>query len=345
MSATIITGKLAAATKALDGKTYYVLFEQTYEKNVYPHTPSWDCSYIGPIEGALRRIFLSAASCESGMLRSRNGEILPENFIASWLKELAKPVGFSVPDLELKFGGEYNAIIPTEKQQWALDVLARYGQTEMAERLQKYERLSLTFNEHAAMLSEIFDGDNIGAWRLIKHVPQWPERYAEHGYAPKSAKRVVVNLPKAMSMPNHKYLVSGEDGKWRCAGASWEIVQDYVASYWHTELSEPGAYKVRIKSLREALKSAPEMPSGMMVVVDERVEIDGYAKRTVEEARKLGTPTSTGFTIAMTPAVLQDSSLFWRICGLPRVCTTWEIGKCADEAAEDFASRQMDMFV
>ena len=40
MGSTVSTGKLAAAFKATSGKIMYVLFEETYEANCYPRTPS-----------------------------------------------------------------------------------------------------------------------------------------------------------------------------------------------------------------------------------------------------------------------------------------------------------------
>ena len=40
MGSTVSTGKLAAAFRATGGKIMYVLFEETYEANCYPRTPS-----------------------------------------------------------------------------------------------------------------------------------------------------------------------------------------------------------------------------------------------------------------------------------------------------------------
>lgn len=90
MGATVCTNKRAAAFLS-NGKAIYILFEETYEKNCYPHTPVWGCICIGYLEDALKRIFSSAAACESGSLQSRRGYIVPENYISSWMKELKEP--------------------------------------------------------------------------------------------------------------------------------------------------------------------------------------------------------------------------------------------------------------
>jgi hypothetical protein len=94
MGATVTCKKLVAAFAGA-GRVFYVLFEQTYEKNCYPHTPGWSCTYCGGIDGALRRIFRYASSCEGGMLQNRSGWITPEGYIAGWMKEMASPVRMS----------------------------------------------------------------------------------------------------------------------------------------------------------------------------------------------------------------------------------------------------------
>jgi len=71
--------------------------ESTYSKNVRPHTPSWECCYVGGIEGALKRIFSYAADCEGGLLQTPRGTTSPETYIRSWLRHLAAPV--EMPDL------------------------------------------------------------------------------------------------------------------------------------------------------------------------------------------------------------------------------------------------------
>ena len=91
MGATITTGKRAAAFRTNAGDVRYVLYEQTYCKNTYPHTPRWECGAIGSVEQVLRYVFRGAADCEGGMLRSQSGPLTPEGYIAGWLVELAAP--------------------------------------------------------------------------------------------------------------------------------------------------------------------------------------------------------------------------------------------------------------
>ena len=91
MSSTITRSKDVGAFYDRDHRVVYACFEETYESNVYPHSPSWSCIAIGHIEDVLERIFHRASSCEGGMLRSRTGNLTPEGYIGSWLDKLAAP--------------------------------------------------------------------------------------------------------------------------------------------------------------------------------------------------------------------------------------------------------------
>jgi hypothetical protein len=85
MGATVVTSKTVAAFRnPKNGDVIYVLFEQSYEKNCYPHTPSWDCRAIGTFEQVFRRVFMSGSSCEGGSLQVRGGNTKPETYIKGW---------------------------------------------------------------------------------------------------------------------------------------------------------------------------------------------------------------------------------------------------------------------
>ena len=51
MGSTVTTGRMAAAFRAKSGTVIYCLYEQTYEKNCYPHIPHWSVIYIGEARG------------------------------------------------------------------------------------------------------------------------------------------------------------------------------------------------------------------------------------------------------------------------------------------------------
>ena len=182
MGATITMGKIAAAFEANDGITYYALFEKTYEKNCYPHTPEWSCWALGTIAQVLRRVLIGACSCESGMLRGRSADILPENYIAAWLKELSEPVQFNDRTLQLKLSDGFRASIPGEQANWVRSVLLKNGHQKIADQLQQGDSVELSLYGFAKEITEIYDGDHIGPWRIMPNQPYEGQRNADLGY-------------------------------------------------------------------------------------------------------------------------------------------------------------------
>ena len=77
MGSTVTTGRLAAAIRAQSGATIYCLYEQTYEKNCFPHTPRWSAIYIGHSRGALRNVFGYASMSQGRTLKNRSCRMTP----------------------------------------------------------------------------------------------------------------------------------------------------------------------------------------------------------------------------------------------------------------------------
>lgn len=100
MGATVLVDLKTAALRRPDGSVVYFLFENTYEKNLYPHEPHWSCVAIGSYDQVLRRIFQGAAACEGGSLQGRGRGLLPETFIPRWQRALRAPL--TMPDVTVR---------------------------------------------------------------------------------------------------------------------------------------------------------------------------------------------------------------------------------------------------
>ncbi|AXW10006.1 hypothetical protein CJO90_05710 [Ralstonia solanacearum] len=100
MGATVLVDLKTAALRRPDGSIIYFLFENTYEKNLYPHEPRWSCVAIGSYEQVLLRIFQGAAACEGGSLQGRGCGLLPETFILRWQRALRAPL--TMPDVTVR---------------------------------------------------------------------------------------------------------------------------------------------------------------------------------------------------------------------------------------------------
>jgi len=318
MGATVTCKKLAAAFAGADGLVY-VLFEQTYEKNCYPHTPSWSCTYCGGIDGALRGIFRYASSCEGGMLQSRSGCITPEGYIAGWMKEMASPVRMPDCSIALQVSDSIYASVSAGNVETVCGILDCNGQAAAADAIRAGDQATLSLHRDAGAVASLCA--EIAPWRLIPSyaVPLYEPRDASLGYNPRPAASFEVARPAAFRIDDHNRLLQREDGSWFCAGWQYAIVGEFVGGLWEAERKAPGSFKKRIQAFRDALNSAEPVPAGTKVVVATQAPaLDDYRRRTCDQfvKRFLVKPTPEGFEAVPSRDNLYD------LCSL-RDNATW----------------------
>ena len=297
MGATVTCKKLVAAFAGA-GRVFYVLFEQTYEKNCYPHTPGWSCTYCGGIDGALRRIFRYASSCEGGMLQNRSGWITPEGYIAGWMKEMASPVRMSDCAISLQLGDSVCASISSGNVDAVCGILDSNGHTVAADAIRGGGQATLALHRDAVVVASLCA--TLAPWRLIQSyvAPLLEPRDRSLGYNPRLAAGLGVARPAAFKIDGDNRLLQREDGSWFCAGWQHAIVSDFVKGLWKVERKEPGSFKKRIQAFRDALKSAEPVPAGAKVVVSTQAPtLDDCRRRACDEFAKRFpvTPTQEGF--------------------------------------------------
>ena len=323
MGATVTTGKLAAAFATAAGKIIYVLFEQTYEKNCHPHRPEWSCTFIGPIEKAMKWIFLSASSCEGGMLQNRSGQITPEGYIAGWLKELASPVEFQDRPIELKMGNSFYSTVPAESIVGVCDQLKALGRQDIAAALQEGHSFSLSLHADAELIAQMYGSCYMSPWRIIRsQAPVHGLRNNSLGYAPTQAPSAKFNPPAFLKADRYNRLIQRENGTWYCGGWQYAIVGHFVCRLWEEELRAPGCYRARIKAYRDAVAGAPEIPEGMKVLVDLSVPLESVYRR--EWLAKLPneialTRTEKGYEIP----VAKTREILEKLVQIPEECSSW----------------------
>lgn len=96
----------------------------------------------------------------------------------------------------------------------------------------------------------------------------------EIGYRPKPIRQFNCDIPKFFKVDQYNRLVQREDGTYYCGGWEYSIVGEYIRSQWEGEISEPGAYKVRIQKFRNAISSAANIPTGTSVTVNLCAKVD-----------------------------------------------------------------------
>ena len=294
MGATVTCKKLAAAFAGADS-VFYVLFEQTYEKNCYPHTPSWSCVYLGDIDGALRQIFRHASSCEGGMLQTRSGYITPEGYIAGWMKEMASPMRMPDCRIALQVSNSIYASVSSGNVEAVCGILDSNGQAAAAEAIRAGGQATLSLHRDAVAVARLCVESRRGDHPDRTQLRFTSARDASLGYNPRPAASFEVARPAAFKVDNHNRLLQREDGSWFCAGWQYAIVGEFVAGLWEAERKEPGSFKKRIQAFRDALNSAEPVPAGTKVVVSTQAPaLDEHRRRTCDQFVKQ-------FPVTLTP--------------------------------------------
>jgi hypothetical protein len=342
MGATVTCDKLAAAFTAPGGKTFYVLFEETFEKNVHPHRPHWSCIHLGTLESAMKRIFACAGVCEGGMLQGRGGWIRPEGYIEGWLRQLAEPVAMRDQDIRLEVRDVFSAAVPKEHADKVVAILHEARYTDAADALADGRAAILNLHRDAELLASIYGGEVLAPWRVLGTywAPTHAARVPSLGYAPKAARNVALDPVEVLKVADQdNRLLRRADGSWYCAGWAYSLVAKYVEDYWRTELVEPGGFRKRIRAYRSAVEDAPMVPPGTKVSVDPSKAPDRWMQERIDGIRaKLPVvATAEGFE------VVPDEESLWDVCGLGRDCATWLLPSPAITPSVGSTARQMDL--
>lgn len=297
MGATITTGKRAAAFRTNAGDVRYVLYEQTYCKNTYPHTPRWECGAIGSVEQVLRYVFRGAADCEGGMLRSQSGPLTPEGYIAGWLVELAAPRRIVDREIPLEVSERFHAPIPAEAVDGALVRLRLKGHHELARKLSEGGRATVSLYGDIEALACIYDSAAIGPWRVLAWFEGDGPLDLRLGYTP-ARQRAPAVLPE-MRRADDLVLLRDSAGNWTCAGKGFWAVKHFIREYVATEVAFPGSFRASIKQFRAASETAPACPQNTRLLFDPtRCQADWQRRQIAELPERFPThATSSGVEI------------------------------------------------
>lgn len=324
MGATVTTGKQVCAIRdAKTGTPIYLLFEETYEKNCYPHTPSWSCICIGGIERAMQYIFAHASSCEGGMLQGRSGHITPEGYVQAWMKLLREPLVYPDVRTDWTMGEKWgDSITPAECErakaalQGNPDALALLDELEQSDE----GRGSFMLHERIGALAAILEAARRPPWHVVNQHYTNLEVDCRLGYNPKNAGTYAIVIPEVVRIDRDERLMRDADGLWRSAGWAYSIVGNYIDALWRDELREPGSYKKRIKAYRQAVDSAPLAQFPMRVRLDTRnmLGISGYGAKDMRDIVESFAP------VADSPGAFTVNEPSYEITHAPRGVVIWE---------------------
>jgi len=287
MGSTVST-RSAVGTFVSEGKQFFLLWEETYEKNCYPHTPSWSCTHLGDLESSMRKIFRHAAGCEGGGLQGKGGWMTPEGYIQRWVNLMDEPL--EVDDLNITItrgrsfmnafneGDEHNQVLKNLRE--------KVGRKDIVDALLNGDRVTLSLHHDANELAWMVE-HGISPWRLIQNPPHGVLNQAL-GVPRKPSNAPNLPMPRMVRLGDDIF-VQDEQGIYRYASRDYTVVAEYVCNYADIELRHRGSYRKAIKDFREAVRQAPKASDmGLHLVIDIDMPLTWNADRRQGLVDKLG---------------------------------------------------------
>ena len=321
MGATVTTQVAVEVLETATGPGF-LLYEATYEKNCYPHTPHWGCVGIGRREQVLYTIFRLANPCEGGMLQSRSGHISPEGYIQRWKKAFqeAHIITPYTVDVHHKMHPVFwNDETPPPP---LADVPDAPFDAARRDAWDAGEKVPLNLETDFDTIAWLIRNGRLSAWRIFGSRPRADGIIKDVSsliFHPRKSKKAA---PQAI--PSFIRLFDGDDNVFEVQGdllihRDWDysLVGSYVAQYDKIEVNDPGWYAQRIADYRAQAKAAPIcLPD---LVLQPAIPPEG-SKWAKESALKLQAQYPAGIKLSE----ITDRSDRYHISGGPmyRIVTT-----------------------
>ena len=261
MGATVTTRCAVEVVETTTGPGF-LMYEETYEKNCYPHTPTWGCVGIGRREQVLYTIFRLANPCEGGMLQNRSGRITPEGYINRWKKAFqeAHLIAPYTVDLHHKMHPMlWNDETPPPPLADIPD--APFDAARLAA-WDAGEKVSLSLETDFDAIAWLIRNGRLSAWRTFGGRPRTDgiqQDVSSLIFHPRKSKTAA---PQAI--PSFIRFFDGDDNLFEVQGNllihhGWDysVVGSYIAQYDKIEANDPGWYAQRIAAYRDHAKAAP----------------------------------------------------------------------------------------
>jgi hypothetical protein len=306
MGATVVTGKTVAAFRnPKNGEVIYLPFEQTYEKNCFPHTPSWSPRAIGNFAQVMSCVYASAAACEGGSLQVRGGNTKPETYLKSWRICFSEPFQIDDREIELKLGGDsLYAPIPDKHVDTALATLNRIGRQDIAEAL-KAGPVNVNLYRDADVIVNLYGvGTGLSLWKVIRGLNGLG--YADESLAPPIAKRTVDSpTVVAYAVDQDNVVVSIDGGPLKHMGWRYSAVGQYIRQVvLPIELQCTfSAYKL-IREFRDTCNDAPDLPDNTVITVTPANAEHSYY---IDNAKKLAVKLGLHASVEAVPETFETT--------------------------------------
>lgn len=296
MGATITCARKVGAILADDGQVYYALFEQTYESNCYPHTPSWECVGFGTGRTVVEQIFRIGSAVCGGMLRGRSRQLTPLGYIGSWMSALKRPymlkdisIKLRVVDKEFVSYGEISEkCMPPLK-----DRLRSKGHDLVADYLDTGEYRIDRLSAEADVLALIVNGGM--AWRYIGRNDLTEQPASGLGWNPPKTKQApIYNLPGVYRIDGaENIVVQGADGLLDIGDWQYSLEAGFVSGYGVLESSCPGHWRNAMTDLKKHFEHMPYLPDSAVITIERENVKSGFSHCADELIGYLGSKSGT----------------------------------------------------
>lgn len=324
MGATVLCNKRVYAFRTIAGTVMYLVFENTYEKNCYPHVPSVSCVAFGPIARVMNWVVRSASSASGGMLQSRRGDIDALTHLRSYRRALAAPEWLDNFTVTLRANSEFRASIPlylNEEDSYrnldlAVSECAKHGRGDLARALLDGNSVELEAYRDGELLASIYDdcgtGPLIAPWRVFS--PPRFSRGPDKKLAPPKAKPDPTALPRMqlyrldepteLTRQYHHsvnlLLVDGFTPRFDYAAYEGPFIDSVVSKL---EADRPGQAEIALERFRNlgSFENAPLAPGNTVFQIDRAKVVTDWQK---ESYAKLSALLNRSFTENMEQMLL-----------------------------------------
>lgn len=259
MGSTVTTRQMITAFESSQGPRY-IAWSKDYEKNVFPHVPTWSCRAIGRFEDVLDRIFRDLPSCENGMLQGPLGWITPEEHLADWYEAFRQPrlqpectVSVTFWPTSEKYAEVCNALRAIRRE----DLLSAEG-APLGIELSLY----LESDEISALFGL---GGVFPAWRALD--ANWARMAEGYEVEETLARNIVLQTPDPRTLPELQVrkldgemaLYSFEGAPYISARGGWasDVIPELLSEHlMKSELQAPGFLKVALPVYRAIVRDA-----------------------------------------------------------------------------------------
>jgi hypothetical protein len=253
MSTTHSVGKRVILLKDSKGKLWFLLQEQTYSSNFFPHRPEWCYVYFGDFSGAIQNIIHGAASCEGGCLSGAGRTLKTESYIQQWLAAMKKPKLASALHIKFAFAAEGYRTLRLNHQEGIRNILLT---ADSKLKIDDAGYVDGLLTDDFEVVTSIFK--EIGAhgiWILIRDVVIL--RDAEPILFDATSKKLTIShLGRLGDKGNRDCIFFKLDGI-VFSGDEWEVVAEVVRYLSKLDLSPSNVIRL-IAELRESIANAKQ---------------------------------------------------------------------------------------